>query len=159
MKGGNNVGGSCFKVHVFKGFLLLHHMLETFIGVHCGKQIINNISRHLGVGHPQSAILERRSIIVNPFVSTGRYRKFAEIGIGIIKSRGFSVSTQVQQADLVSLGSHNHGAAWKGGEQPEGIKLLVAECGSCVVISHCISFNLVPDAKMAKEEFTVGKRT
>ena len=45
----------------------------------------------------------------------------------------------------------------KGGEQPEGVQLVVAEGLGRVVVTHGITLDLVPDPQVGKEQFTVGE--
>ncbi len=158
MERGYDVGGTGFQAHVLEGFLHGEHVLEAGIRVDHGEQFVNDIGGYLGVGDPQGAVLEGGRIVVHSAIRPGRDGQFAEIGVLGEKAGRFGIGRQVDHGNVIGLGSHDDRAAREGGEQPEGIQLIVAECCRRIVVTHGVSFDLVPHAHVAEEQLTVGER-
>ena len=64
---------------------------------------------------------------------------------------------EIYKLNVVGLGRHDDGTAWEGGKEPEGVQLIVAKGLGCIIITHGVSFDLVPHLHVVEKKLTIGK--
>ncbi len=151
MDRGDDTGQAAVDGHGLGGALYLDHVGEAFLGEDVADRVVDMLVLDVGVGNPQSRILEALDVVVHAAVGAGGNGNRGVERILLEGAALFAGFKGLQDLDLVAGRGLDNRAVREAGKDPHGIDQAVADSRGGLAVADEFNLHLVPQAEGAEE--------